>query len=92
MTILGPAISILIYLQMFNWFSKKAVTVVFGYLYALKAVAYLTAIWLAEKKIIWEKFAGSAALMMLATILDIVWFKYYPMEAGIFVDLKGRTN
>lgn len=91
-TIFGPAITLLIYLQLFNWFSKKAVTVVFGYLYALKAVAYLAAIWLADLGIIWQKFAGCAALMMLAAILDIVWFKYYPMEAGIFVDLEGRTN
>jgi hypothetical protein len=52
-TIFGPAIALLIYLQLFNWFSKKAVTVVFGYLYALKAVAYLAAIWLADLGIIW---------------------------------------
>ena len=77
---------------MFNWFSKKAVTLVFGYLYALKAVAYLIAILLAENQIIWEKFCGCAMLMMLATILDIIWFNYYPMEAGIFVDLESRTN
>jgi len=30
--------------------------------------------------------------MLIATILDIVWLKYYPMEAGIFIDLEERTN
>lgn len=91
MTNFGPAISVLIYLQMFNWFSRKMVPIVLGYLYALKAVSYIVAIMIAEKNIIWQKFAGCAALMMVATILDVVWFKYYPMEAGIFVDISGRS-
>jgi hypothetical protein len=91
MTLFGPAISILIYLQMFNWFSRKAVTLVLGYLYALKAVSYITAIWLAESKVVWQKFAGCAGLMAVATILDVVWFKYYPMEANIFVDVSSRS-
>lgn len=30
--------------------------------------------------------------MLIVTISDIVWFKYYPMEAGLFVDLENRTK
>lgn len=92
LTVLGPAVSILIYLQMFNWFSRWAVPIVLGYLYSLKAASYIVTIWLAKANYNWEKFAVCAVLMAVATILDIFWFNFYPMEVGIFVDLSERSK
>lgn len=53
LTVLGPAVSILIYLQMFNWFSRWTVSIVLGYLYSLKAASYIVTIWLAKANYIW---------------------------------------
>ncbi len=47
LTVLGPAVSILIYLQMFNWFSRWIIPIVLGYLFSLKAASYIVTIWLA---------------------------------------------
>lgn len=91
MTLFGPAVSVLIYLQMFNWFSKKTAPLVLGFLYAVKAVGYIVSIWIAWAGLLWQKFAVCAGLFTMTTIADIVWYKYYPMEVGIFVNMSERT-
>lgn len=30
-------------------------------------------------------------MMLLFSFIDYKWFRFYPLEAGIFVDVSGRN-
>jgi len=65
---------------------------VLGYLYFLKAAAYLLSMWLIKNNHSWVRFAVCGVLMTVVTIFDFFWFKFYPMEAGIFVAVLERSD
>jgi len=39
-----------------------------------------------------EKYLTAGLLMFVFALVDYKWFKFYPLEAGIFIDVSGRSR
>jgi hypothetical protein len=93
--IFEPAVFLIIYIQLFNWFSKKQIAIVYGLMSCFQAFASMTTAsfqfyyddkWLNYR----ELFAG--AVLLLIAFIEWRFFKFYPLEAGIFIDVSGRSK
>ena len=40
----------------------------------------------------WYLYLIAAALMLVFAVLDYFYYKFYPIEAGIFIDSSGRNR
>jgi len=89
--VLEPSIFMIIWLQLFNWFSKKQVAVIFGLLSIVKALANYSMTYLSASTANYRFLVGGG-LMFLFTFVDGKLFKFYPLEAGIFIDVSGRNR
>jgi hypothetical protein len=79
-------------LQLFNWFSKRTFAVVFGLLFSCKVFGSILYDYLSDTKLYWLAIAVCSLVLFLCTILDWLYFKYYPLEAGIFIGTSGRSK
>ena len=40
----------------------------------------------------YQKLAVCSAAMLIIGLIDLLYFKYYPMEAGLFIEVSGRSG
>jgi hypothetical protein len=76
---------------MFNWFSKKQIAVIYGMLYSLEALANISMTFMTQEMSAYFYLVGGA-LMFFFSLIDWNYFKFYPIEAGIFIDVEGRNR
>ena len=52
----------------------------------------MTTIILIGQELIWVKHLIGGLLMFIFAFLDHRYYKFYPLEAGIFIDMSGRDK
>ena len=40
----------------------------------------------------WYRHLIGAGLMFIFAFVDYKWFRFYPLEAGVFIDVSGRNQ
>ena len=86
-----PSIIIFVWLQLFNWFSKQKIIIVFATIQIVQAIANILQMTL-HNEYLAEKYLTAGLLMFVFALVDYKWFKFYPLEAGIFIDVNGRSR
>lgn len=76
---------------MFNWFSKKQIAITYGLLSVVSAAANIVMTEVDRELVTWRYVIGGTFMFLFAA-LDWRWFKFYPLEAGIFIDVSGRNK
>jgi hypothetical protein len=79
----------MIVLQLFNWFSKKTIVLVYGFLFFFKYCGYYIC---NVNENIGAGYIGSGVSILVFAVVDWVTFRFYPMQAGIFVGVQGRSH
>ena len=65
---------------------------VFGLLFSCKVFGSIGYDYLEDNDLYWLAIGGCSLVLFLCTILDWLYFKYYPLEAGIFIGTSGRSK
>ncbi len=81
---MGPSVVIMILLQLFNWFSKKTIGLVYGLIYFFKYCGYYICV---NNDNVGAGYIGSGVAILVFAIVDWVTFCFYPMQAGFFVEV-----
>ena len=93
LTGLHPIINLLILMQLFNWVSKKYIALLYGFIYALNAgLNILKHNSIENEPKSWSLYIAASGVMVSFAILDHYKYKFYPIEAGIFIDSQGRNK
>ena len=92
--IIAPSIILIIQLQLFNWFSKKKIAVVYGVYSFVQSLAYVPTIVFEDASIYrsWYRYIGGGFIMYIFVAIDWRWFKFFPLEADVFIDVSGRSK
>lgn len=78
-------------MQLFNWVSKRHIAVVYGiFMFFMSLVGAIKA-QLEEPQYIFIYFLVGSILMVGFVIVDFFTYKFYPLEAGVFIDATGRS-
>jgi hypothetical protein len=40
----------------------------------------------------WYKYFIGGCMLFVFALVDWKWFKFYPLEAGVFIDVSGRSR
>ena len=92
--IIAPSIILVIQLQLFNWFSKKKIAVVYGIYSFVQTLAYIPTILIKDEQTyqVWYKYVAGGLVLYLYVAIDWRWFKFFPLEADVFIDVSGRSK
>ena len=88
----GPCVVITLTLQLFTWFSKRHVAIIFSLYYVAKACGHIVWIQLLSTDMVGVKYFVAGTVLALLGIADFWLFIYYPLEADIFVGVEGRSG
>jgi len=89
--LIEPAEFIIIWLTLFNWFSKQHIALVCGATQLLVVLANIM-ISFVSNEVLKYRFLGGGILWLILSCFDWKYFKFYPLEAGIFIDSAGRNR
>ena len=89
-TAVSQAIYVLIQMQLFNWISKHQIAVLYGIYAACLSVSKILKLQVGLDDSLWYLYLATAALLAVFSGVDWYWFKFYPLEAGIFIDVSSR--
>ena len=79
-------------LQLYNWFDKVSIALIFGALQVIKTCGYVTWLEFAGSEAAFGKLAICGVFMILIGIVDLCTFIFYPLETDIFIDVEGRSK
>lgn len=82
--------SVIVWLQIFNWFSIRWVGTIFALLLLIEAAVNMFMSSMAvdeDKQWLWNtRYLLSGLFMFALALVDYRTFKFYPLEADIFLD------
>ena len=41
---------------------------------------------------LWYRYVAGGVVMYVYVVLDWKWFKFFPLEADVFIDVSGRSK
>lgn len=80
----------LIQIQLFNWISKHQIALTYGIFAACLSMTKILKLWIGLNDNLWYLYLVTAFLLVVFCVIDWFWFKFYPLEAGIFIDVSSR--